>query len=575
MTDQDNTLDAVTSRTTDDVLDASGGFDAIVVGAGAAGGLAAMLLTQGGLKVLVLDAGWRPGFLRAPLRTMTAAAVQALTNPALQRVLPARLIHMGDRALRLVGRARQPVQSRCFAWGMAPAAFVDDRDHPYVANGDHPFKWFRVQQLGGRLTVPGHGRQYYRLGDSVFQPPDNETARWPYGAEDLNPWYDAVEELIEIEAAHDGCPHVPDSNPAIVRTPLGWEAEVIDAVKSEFPAAHAIVGRSAAPPETLSKAAQTGRLYCRKGAIGATVEQHKDGRVSGVTWYDRANGRMRSAEAPLVFLCASTLESTRIMLASGRDRRNGGPGAQSGLLGTHLMDHVLLSGVGEGGPLPDEPIENIPGRCVYLPRFDLRSTVQPTVGSDTAMPGTPVTTGSKDGFSVQVHRWSTRPGRSHFVAVSFSEMQPRRENHVRLHPTRTDKFGLPVLDIHIDHSEQERTKAQTQSEAIADVGRLFGIDFHRLDAEPAPAGTALHECGTARMGDRPENSVLDGYAQCWDAPGLYVSDGAALPSQGLEHPTLTIMAVTARACAHALNGMIEVNTPIERNEALQRLVDTA
>ncbi|MEO1283163.1 MAG: GMC oxidoreductase, partial [Pseudomonadota bacterium] len=534
LTDQDAALAAAVSKTTDELLDTTHSFDAIVVGAGAAGGLAAMLLTQGGLKVLLLDAGWQPGLFKAPVRTATATAVQTLTNPALQRVLPPRAIHLGERALRLAGRARQPIQSKCFAWGMAPASFVDDRDHPYVAEGDKPFNWFRVQQLGGRLDVPGHGRQYYRLGETVLQPKDNASPRWPFGSDEIAPWYDYVERLIGIEAVRDGCPHVPDSNPVIDRVPLGWEAEVMQAVQKRFPAAHSIVGRSAAPPKTLAAAAETGRLFCRKGALGARVEQNSRGRASGVVWFDRANGRQRTAKAPLIFLCASTLESTRILLASRTDRSPDGIGARSGALGTHLMDHVILSGVGEGGPLPDEPIENIPGRCVYLPRFDLRNGSSSDDVSDD----------DKRGFSVQVHRWSTRPGRSHFVAVSFSEMMPRRENRITLHPSKTDAFGLPVLQITYAHSEREYAQARAQSAAIGEIGSLLDIDFHRHDTEPAPAGTALHECGTARMGDSPDSSVLDPNGQCWDAQGLYVTDGSAFPSQGLEHPTLTIMALT-------------------------------
>ncbi|MEL7047476.1 MAG: GMC oxidoreductase, partial [Pseudomonadota bacterium] len=268
--------------------------------------------------------------------------------------------------------------------------------------------------------------------------------------------------------------------------------------------------------------------------------------------YDRANRRMRSARAPMVFLCASTLESTRILLSSGTDRSPGGIGSRSNALGANLMDHVILSGVGEGGRLPDEPIDNIPGRCVYLPRFDLRHDAD--AGVQTGGSGE-----REPRFSVQLHRWSTRPGRSHFVAVSFSEMAPRPDNRVRLDPDRKDAFGLPVLRIDCRHRETELRQASAQSQAIGELGKLFDIDFIRHDTVPAPPGTALHECGTARMGDDPATSVLDPNGQCWDAKGLYVTDGSAFVSQGLEHPTLTIMALTARACQHALTGSTEVD----------------
>jgi choline dehydrogenase-like flavoprotein len=148
-----------------DRLESPRGFDAIVVGAGAAGGMAAMLLTQAGLTVLVLDAGWRTRFMQAPLRHLTSSVIGFVADPRLQSTLPPWAIDFGRRALRVVGRTRQPVQSRCFAWELGPECFVDDRENPYVDEPGSRFNWFRAHQIGGRMIIPGHGRQYYRLGE--------------------------------------------------------------------------------------------------------------------------------------------------------------------------------------------------------------------------------------------------------------------------------------------------------------------------------------------------------------------------------------------------------------------------
>jgi choline dehydrogenase-like flavoprotein len=255
-----------------------------------------------------------------------------------------------------------------------------------------------------------------------------------------------------------------------------------------------------------------------------------------VRWHDREAGGGCSVRAPLVFLCASALESTRILLCSASAARPEGLGSQSNALGRYLMDHVLVCGEGVGGALPDGPVAPTPGRCLYLPRFDLRA-------------------GGEDGgrgYGVQIYRWSLGRGVSYFNAVSFAEMTPRAENRVTLDPERRDAWRAPVLRIECRHSESERALARNQSAALAELGEILGVRWRAPADTAAPPGAAIHECGTARMGDSPDGSVLDPNNQCWDAKGLHVTDAASLPSQGAQNPTLTILALTARACDHAV-----------------------
>jgi choline dehydrogenase-like flavoprotein len=418
---------------------------------------------------------------------------------------------------------------------MAPDSLVNDREHPYTTEAGSRFNWFRAHQLGGRMTIPGHGRQYYRLSERDLAPSDGLSPPWCLTAAELNHWYDFVEGHLGLSGGDEHNPWVPDARLATVLTPTDSEADAIGRVRSRWTEVRPILGRSAAPHASLDAAARTSRLFCRRGAIVREVQVDQAGQTRGVSWYDLATGRHRSARANLVFLCTSTLETTRILLLS---RVPGARiGAASGALGRYLMDHILLSAEGVGGALPGEPVFNQPGRCIYLPRFDLRSGTK-----------------SGRGHGVLIYRWSLGRGRSYFRAVSLAEMTPRPENTVVLDPTRRDAWDSPVVRITCRYNDVEMHQASDQSASLRELAELFGVRLHTLDQIPAVPGTAIHECGTARMGRTPEESVLDPHNQCWDARGLYVTDGAAFPSQGVQNPTLTILALTARACDHAVRG---------------------
>jgi choline dehydrogenase-like flavoprotein len=322
--------------------------------------------------------------------------------------------------------------------------------------------------------------------------------------------------------------------------PSAAETELIERVKRRWGGIQPILGRHAPPLASIEYAAATTRLFCRRGAIVRDVQVDAGGRATGVSWYDRATNRTRRASAPIIFLCASSLETTRILLASRSAARPDGIGAASGVLGRCLMDHVLVSGQGTGGKLPGEPVPGEAGRCVYLPRFDLRAGDGATVGR---------------GYGVQIYRWSIGRGKSYFNAVAFAEMTPRADNRIVLDQRRRDAWGLPVLRIACRHNDAEIRVANDQSAALRELGELLQVKFNQLDEKPAPPGTAIHECGTARMGASPAHSVLDPHNECWDARGLYVTDASAFPSQGSQNPTLTILALTARACDHAVRGL--------------------
>jgi choline dehydrogenase-like flavoprotein len=202
------------------------------------------------------------------------------------------------------------------------------------------------------------------------------------------------------------------------------------------------------------------------------------------------------------------------------------------------MDHVI---VGVEGFVPrqfeETPLED--GRCLYLPRFDARASARPNPGR---------------GYGIQMYQFPVGGRQIFFVALSYAEMIPRQENRVTLDSHRRDAWGIPILHIDCAYDEPQLVRAREQIQALQELAQLSEVAVTRIDKVPRPPGSAIHECGTARMGSDPASSVLDANNQCWDARGLYVTDSACFPSQGCQNPTLTILALTARACHHALKG---------------------
>ena len=280
---------------------ANGKFDAIVVGAGAAGGLAALLLCEGGARVLVLDAGLPPSLRRAPFQTTLQFLVKNWTDLRLLKIVPPRLVYKGREALKLAGRFRQPIQSKCYAWERLPEVFVDDTDCPYTTPKDKPFEWIRAWTIGGRLIVPGHGRQYYRLSREDLNPSDGLSPSWPIDCNELDQWYAAVEKRVGLFGEMNGLSCAPDSELGTILQRLPSEKAVINAIKERWPEADAILGRYAPPLPSIDAADATGRLTRRSGAVCQKIELAKTGRVSGVVWYDRQTGREMRADPIVCF----------------------------------------------------------------------------------------------------------------------------------------------------------------------------------------------------------------------------------------------------------------------------------
>ncbi len=508
-------------------------YDAIVVGGGAAGGYAVKSLTDVGLRVLLLDAGWRGPALKAVYQAAVGEFGRRLADPTFSGGLPEAVLAGARTVLYKAGSVLQPVQERCYAWELDPDSFVDDRALPYEHPGDAPFTWIRSRRIGGRMLTPGHGRQHFRMNDDVFGGHGNPQAEWPIRYADIERYYDQVEADIRLSVGVETSPDVPPSRGTNVRAASVDEADLMQRLKAHWPDFRPILGSTAPWYDGVGKALSTGRLTVRRGAAVHGIDVHPDGRVRGVAWREAESGVDMGAEAPLVFLCASTIETTRILMMSRSDRHPDGIGARSNALGRFLMDHVQLNGEGSGPPLADRRRRHRPEHCVYAPRLDRR-------------------TGGSAPFGAQIYRTPSGPGGSQFLMTTFAEMEPRAENHVRLNPSRLDAYGMPTLYIECRHSAADLASVRAQKQAIQEVSALADVALRPLPDAPGTPGSSIHECGTARMGSDPATSVLNPHNETWDVAGLFVTDGACFPSQGAQNPTLTIMALTARACDHAV-----------------------
>lgn len=521
-------------------------FQAIVVGSGAAGGWAAKELTENGLTVLLLEAG----------RSLSQEADFPMPPPGESRIL--------TRLTR--GLTRQSVQMRCPAYNARTQRFfVDDRENPYTTPADKPFNWFRGRQIGGRL--PTWGRVVVRMSDLEFKGAsrDGIGTDWPLSYADLVPAYDKVERFLEVLGDADGIAGVPDGvyRGSVALTPA--EAAFKLAVERAFPDRRVIAARVTRHdrervPATLRAALRTGRLVLRSNAVVRRIlVDPATGKATGVELTDRITHVPEEVRARAVILCASTIESVRILLNSACPRHPAGIGNSSGRLGRGLVDHLLL---GLGGPSPCVPSESDDaedadpydfGKATgfYIPRF--RNVDRPH-------------TGFRRGYAMQ---GGIGRGPAWYL-MAHGEMLTQADNRVRVDPDKRDAWGIPVARIECTWSANETAMIEDAAIAMREMVAAAGLEIRmppsgRLLEKLAfnawkrwlqsrsgafLPGSAIHELGGAAMGDDPATSVLNAFGQCWDAPNVVVTDGACFASGCSQNVTLTIMALTVRACEH-------------------------
>lgn len=549
-------------------------YDAIVVGSGITGGWAAKELCEAGLEVLLLEAGREI----VPERDYTEH----------QPIWEFSYRGLGDRAW---ASANQPVQSRAGPVSETTAEwFVNDKENPYVQAQDKPFLWIRGRHLGGRSIM--WGRQSYRLSDLDFEANarDGFGTDWPIRYADLAPWYDHVEDFAGISGQAEGLAHLPDGRflPAMeLRCP---ETHLRETLLGGYGDRVLTIGRTAVLTRdhkgrrachycgpcargcrtrsyfstlnaTLPVAQATGKLTLRVDSVVERVLFDLDtNRASGVRVIDRESGEDMEFRGRLVFLCASALESTRLLLNSANSRHPYGLGNASGQLGRNLMDHNMGAGArGTFRRFNDRGYTGARPNGIYLTRFRNVTDQHPGFLRGYAYQGGAYREGwaramDEPGFGADLKRRLHDAGDWKMTLYGFGACLPRPENHVELDPDgAVDAWGIPVLKIHCAWSENELNMRKDMQVQAAEMLELAGAtDIEMFDDGSLP-GEAIHEMGTARMSADPRDGVLNGYCQSWDVPNLFVPDGAAMASSANQNPSLTYMALTARASARAVD----------------------
>lgn len=546
-------------------------FDAIVVGSGISGGWAAKELTELGLSVLLLERGRHVEHVKDYVNATKG---------------PWEYPHRGGRTQAMehdypVLKRDYPLNEKNLDW------WASDKDAPYTEV--KRFDWYRGYQLGGRSLL--WGRQSYRWSELDFEAnaQDGVGTDWPIRYADLAPWYDHVERHAGIAGSREGLAQLPDGEfqPAM---PLNCgEVLVADRLRRQFGGARRIIpGRTAnltAPrpgrtpcmyrnacwlgcpfgayfstqASTLPAALATGRLTLRTFALVTEVTYDRDARrATGVRVMDAVSGATTEYTARLVFLCASTLNTTWLLLRSATDLWPGGLGSSSGQLGRNLMDHHFrcgASGTLEG--LEDQYYYGRRPTGFYIPRYrnlfgDKRAYLRGFGYQGSASRSGWGRAVAELGIGGAFKDAAALPGGWSVGATAFGEMLPSPDNRVWIDETRKDRWGLPVLAIDCATGENERLMRQDMMNDMAESLEAAGVrNVSTYDSGYAP-GMGIHEMGTARMGRDPKTSVLNGNNQVWDAPNVFVTDGACMASSACQNPSLTYMALTARAAHFAV-----------------------
>lgn len=468
--------------------------------------------------------------------------------------------------------------------------FIKDSEHPYTTGPGKPFRWIRGRQVGGRSII--WGRQCYRWSDLDFEANLRQgiAIDWPIHYADLAPWYDHVEEFIGISGEPLGLSHLPDSK-FLPPMELNCAERVVQkAVAKNFAPERVLTigrvvvlteahnGRAAChccgPCEcgcitrscfssvnaTLPAAEKTGKLTLRPfSTVHSRIFDAHSRKVTGVRAIDSQTRAAIEFLAPLVFLCASTLESTRILFNSATGEFSSGLANSSGELGHNLMDHI--KGGGATAIIPGNSDRTSFGNrpnIAYMPRFRNVRQMQAAFLRGYGFQGESEQEGWERGaastaFGAEFKRavsW-----RGPWTSSGYGECLPNHDNSVELDKSTVDAWGIPSLKIHCAFGENELAIRKDMSIAGAEMLSAAGATSIQPFMDDDPPGFSVHEMGTARIARDPKTSALNSWNQCHDIKNLFITDGGCMASSGCVNPSLTYVTLTARACDHAVNLM--------------------
>ena len=557
---------------------AENAYDAIVVGSGISGGWAAKELTEKGLKVLLLERGHDIEHVKG--------YVNATKDPW-------QFPHRGGKTQEMV--KNYPVLNRDYPLNETNLDYwTNEKDCPYTET--KRFDWFRGYHVGGRSLM--WGRQSYRWSDFDFEAnaKDGHGVDWPIRYKDIAPWYDYVEKFAGISGNKDGIPQLPDGQFLPPMDLNCVEKDVASRIKDHYKGQRLLtIGRVAnitvplpgrsncqyrnkcwlgcpfgayfsTQSSTLPAARATGNLTLKTNSIVTKVLYDKDAKkAKGVEVVDAETNKTTEYTAKVIFLCASAMNSTWVLFNSATDVWPDGLGSSSGELGHNLMDHHFR--VGASGTVEGYEDKYYFGRRptgFYIPRFrNLFGEKRDYVRGFGYQGGA-----SREGWGRNVAELSigaelkealTEPGPWTIGMTAFGEVLPYHDNKISLDKTVKDKWGLPVLNIDAEIKDNEKKMQKDMEQDGVEMLEAAGVkNVHGYKGDYA-MGMGIHEMGTARMGKDPKTSVLNAHNQVWDCKNVFVTDGACMTSAACVNPSLTYMALTARAADFAVSELKKGN----------------
>ena len=554
-------------------------YDAIVIGSGISGGWAAKELCEKGLKTLVLEKG---------------RELEHITDYTTANTPPWDFKHRGKKTQE--DKENYPIQSQVYAFNEGTRhLWINDKENPYSTPEGRPYNWIRGNHVGGRSIM--WGRQVYRWGDLDFEANAKEGIEidWPVRYKDIAPWYDYVEKYIGVSGQKEGLPQIPDGQFLPPMEMNCVEKHFKQAVEEKWPDRRITIGRVAnltqdhngrtkcqrrdlcyrgcpfgayfsSQSSTLPAAAATGNMTLKPNSIVESIlYDNENDRASGVRVLDAITGNVTEYKAKVIFLNASTLGTTQILLNSANNRFSEGLANSSGALGKYLMDHHYVAGARcEFDGWEDEYYFGGRPTRVYVPRFRNIHDKHPDFIRGYGFQGAAERDGwergaMQKGIGADFKESLTKPGPWKFSFTGFGETLPYETNKVTLNKDKLDKYGLPTLFIDAVYNENENNMRKDYKHTAAEMLEAAGgKNVEEYDKGNIP-GFGIHEMGTARMGHDPKTSVLNKWNQCHDISNLFITDGSFMTSSACQNPSLTYMAFTARAVDYCVKELKKGN----------------